>query len=172
MLDFQFGQFPTLFFLHLSDQFYLSIIFIFLNFFPFRNLKIPLINQPLTFSFSFPHIPISFLLSIWIFGLKFIKSGFMIDEFRFRVQKFFRKIRYLDFNFTIFVLKLVANKLSLFSNWKQVIIITWYHKFVYCLTMGLDFIYLFWWVQRVFCISDRTYSIFYVRTIQKYFMTV
>ena len=172
MFNLELCQLFALLLFHLTDKFNLPVVFFFLDFLTLANFEIPFTNESLAFCFGFPHRSISFFLRFWVFHFQLFQVILMIDQLGLRVQKLFRKIRNLNFYLTILIFELVTDKFSLFSHWKQIVIIAWCNEFVNAFRMGLNLENLFCVWKGVLAVSNGSTSFFWVCAVEKCLVTV
>ena len=84
-----------------------------------------------------------------------------------RIQKFLRQIWDLYFVLRLLVLEFIANQLSLFPCWEDVIIIKTNHHFVNPFGVRLKFINLFVQIERITAVSNGSRLILLVGAIHE-----
>ena len=123
-------------------------------------------------SFWLTHKLVSFFFSVCVLCFELLQEFFLSDKFLFWIKEFLGKVRYFDFIFRIFVFKLVTNKLTLFSNRKDIIIIVANNHLIDFFGVRLEFINFLVQVKRIATISDRARLIFFISTVHENFFTV
>ncbi len=165
-------KFMRLLFFHSTNLFNFSIIFLFFNPLPFGDFEVPFINQTIVFGFGLSQKFVSFLFSIRILCFQLIKQFLLSDHFLLRIKELFWQIWNFNLIFWIFVLELVANKLTLFTDRKNIIIVKTDDHLIDSFGMGLNLINFFVKTQGISTVSDGTRLIFFIGAVHESFFTV